>query len=196
MSATYARYDYERETAGGVIVVIASILSAILVIAGLVYAAGTGERQKAALAAADCEPNLSPSGLQCTTVSMLASQFIALTTPAVQQLNADVAAYTANEEDNLPAAEAALTVAVTSEKAFGASLAQFPFPPAVAPMAIALIQDNHFRAQLTAEQARSSSLTQLQSFDDRVSGANAAVQNEIRVIRKALHVRPTASQEP
>ena len=64
MSETYARGGYaaEETTAGGVILMAISFLAAVLVLAGLVYAAGTGERHKAALAAAGCEPNLSPSG--------------------------------------------------------------------------------------------------------------------------------------
>ena len=49
-------------------------------IAGLAYAAGTGGRHKAALAFAQCEPNLSPSGLQCTTVQMLTRQYTAIMT--------------------------------------------------------------------------------------------------------------------
>ena len=64
---TYARGGQEQTTAGSVILVAISLLTAFLVIAGLGYAAGTGGRHKAALAAAGCEPNLSPSGLQCTT---------------------------------------------------------------------------------------------------------------------------------
>ena len=57
MSATYARNDQE-ERAGRVILVVTSLLAALLVIAGLIYARGTGERHQAALAAAGCEPSL------------------------------------------------------------------------------------------------------------------------------------------
>ena len=66
MSETYAD-DYERETVGGFIVVAISILSAILVLAGLFYATGAHARNKTALALNDCEPSLSPSGLPCNT---------------------------------------------------------------------------------------------------------------------------------
>jgi hypothetical protein len=193
MSDTYARGGQEQMTAGGVIVVASSLLAALLVIAGLIYAAGTGQRHEAALAAASCEPNLSPSGLQCTTTQMLASQYTSIMTSASQQLNTDVAAYTASEEGNLAEAEAALMAEVTSEHALATSLARITFPPAIAPIAKALVQANQARAKLIAEQARSSSLTQLRSFNQRVQVASAAVQTEMTLIRKALDPLPPAA---
>jgi hypothetical protein len=194
MSETYARG--EETTASGAILVAISILSAIVVIAGLAYAAGTGGRHEAALATAECEPNLSPSGLQCTTVPMLTSDYTAIMNPAMQQLNTDAAAYTANQRRHLAPAESALTAIVAVEHALDTRLASFPFPPAVAPAAKALVQANQALATLTAEQARSSSLTQLQSFNRRVDVASAAVQTDMTTVRKALAVPPTAAQEP
>jgi hypothetical protein len=192
MSEMDVRRGQEQTTAGGVILIVSSFLAAFLVIAGLIYAAGTGERHEAALAAAGCEPGLSPSGLQCTTAQMLASQYMAIMTPASQQLNADVAAYTASERHHLAAAKAALTAEVTSEDAFDSSLAGIEFPPAIVPIAQALLRANQVLAKLTAEQARSSSLTRLRSFDYRVQVANAAVQTEMKLILKALHSPPQA----
>jgi hypothetical protein len=191
ISETYARRGQE-ETSGRVILMVSSSLAALLVIAGLIYATGTSERHKAALAAAGCEPNLSPSGLQCTTAQMLASQYMAIMTPVIQQLNADVAAYTANERDNLAAAEVALEAEVTSEQAFDTRLAGIAFPPTIAPIAEALIQASQALAKLTAEQARSSSLTQLRSFNHQVQVASAAVQTDMKLIRKALDSPPPA----
>jgi hypothetical protein len=196
MSATHVSGGQEENRAGSVIIAVISCLAGILVVAGLIYATGTSERHKAALAVAGCEPNLSPSGLQCTTVQMLNSQYMALTTPAIEQLNTDVSAYTANEWHHRAAAEAALTAEVTAANAFDTSLARFPFPPAVAPIAKALTEDIRARAQLTAEQARSSSLTRLRSFNERVNAAGAVVATEMKLISKALDSRPTANQEP
>jgi hypothetical protein len=196
MSEAYAGGRQEQTRAGGVIFVAVSVLSAVLVIAGLIYALGTGERHKTALAAAQCEPNLSPSGLPCTTVAMLSGQYTAMMTPATQQLNADAAAYAANERLDLAAAESALSATVASAQALDARLSAFPFPPAVAPAAKALIQANQALAALTAEQARSSSFTQLRSFDPRVQAASAAVRAEMARVRKALAIAPTVSQEP
>jgi hypothetical protein len=192
MSETYARRGQEQTTAGSVILTVSSILAAVLVIAGLIYATGTGERHQAALAAAGCEPGLSPPGLQCTTAQMLASQYMAIMTPASQQLNADAAAYAASERHHLAAAKAALTAEVASENAFDTSLTGIAFPPAIAPIANALLRANQALATLIAQQARSSSLTQLRSFNHRVHVANAAVQTEMKLLLKALHSPPQA----
>ena len=186
MSETYGVGGQEQTSVGGVILGAISFLAAFLVIAGLVYAMGTGERHQAALAAAGCEPNLSPSGLQCTTAQMLAGQYMAIMTPVSQQLNADVAAYTANERSNLAAAEAVLSAEVTSVHGFDTSLAGIAFPPAIAPIASALIQADQALARLIGEQARSSSLSKLRSFNQRVRVARAAVQTEMKLIRVAL----------
>jgi hypothetical protein len=192
MSETCAGGGQEETTAGGVIIAVSSVLAALLVIAGLCYASGTGARHEAALAAASCEPNLSPSGLPCTTAQMLAREYLAIMAPASQQLNADVAAYTASEKHNLAEAEAALTAEVTSERAFDTSLAAITFPPAIAPLAKSLIRADQARAALTAEQARSSSLTRMRSFDRRVQAAGAAAQTQLALIRQALDSPPPA----
>jgi hypothetical protein len=196
-TGTYARPRQDQPTtAGGVILVTVSILAMLLVAAGLFYAAGTGGRHKAALAAAGCEPNLSPSGLPCTTVQVLARRYTAIATPAVQQLTADTAAYVATERHDLAAAKAALRAEMTSANALDASLTRFPFPPMAAPIAGALVRANRARGELIAEQARSASLSQLRSYNRRVKAANAAVRADLSRLGKALATRPAVSQEP
>lgn len=190
MSRRHARRRQDRTTAGGVILMVSSCLAAVLVIAGLVYAMGTGKRHEAALAAAGCEPSLSPSGLQCTTARMLASEVRAVVTPARTQLNADVAAYSASERHHLAAAETALTAEVATEHALDTNLAGIDFPPAIAPMVKALIRADQARVNLIAKQARSSSLRQMWSFDRRIKAANAAVQAEMKLISRALDLAP------
>lgn len=194
----YARGGQKSTRAGGVILAALALLSAFLVILGLYYATGTGERHKAALAAAGCEPNLSPDPTDspCTTVWDLERQWKKITTPAIQQLNADVADYTISARRSLARAELALTAEVATAKAFDTSLAQFPFPPAVAPASNSLIQAVQARITLTTEQARSSSLPQLRSFKGRVNASGAAIRTDLELVRKALFTRPTASQEP
>lgn len=192
MSATHATVLQEDTRTGGIILMVSSALAAVLLIASLFYAMGTGARHESALVAAGCEPSLSPSGLQCTTVQMLVSEYAAITTPASQQLTTDMAAYTADEGKNLAAAEAALTAAVASEHAFDASLAGIQLPPAITPLANALIRANQARAALTGQQAQSSSLTQLRSFDQRVQVASAAVQTDMKLLGTAIATPPKA----
>ncbi len=185
-SETYAEGSRRQLTAGGILITISSCVSALLLIAAVIYALGTGGREQAALAAAGCEPTLTPSMQPCTTQPILASQYLAVITPATQQLNTDVAAYAVSEGDHLGVAEAALKAEVTSERALDASLTAFAFPPAIAPLAKALINANQARATLTAEQARSSSLTRMRSFDHQVQLADAAVQTEMQLVLNAV----------
>jgi hypothetical protein len=55
---------------------------------------------------------------------------------------------------------------------------------------------NQALAKLTAEQAKSTTLAQLRSFNDRVDAANATVVADINAIHKALEAPPTAAEEP
>jgi hypothetical protein len=192
------RASGQSTTAGGVILVALALLSTFLVLWGLYYATGIGAREKRALAAAGCEPNLSPipSNVNCTTVWMLERQYTKMTNLAIQQLNADVADYTLSARRSLARADSALTAEVATAKAFDTSLAHFPFPPAVAPASNSLIQAIQARIKLTAEQARSSSLTQLRSFNGRVNASGAAIQADMNLVHKALFTRPAANQEP
>jgi hypothetical protein len=192
MSNTHAAGGQDETAAGKFILIISSALAALLLIAGLSYAAGTGARHQAALTAAGCEPGLAPSGLQCTTQPMLAREVMAVVTPATQQLNAETAAYTASENSDITTADAALAAEVTSEHAFDTSLAAIAFPPAIAPVVKAVIRAEQTRARLTAEQAQSSSLPQLRSFNKRSGVATAAVQTEMKFLRKAVDSPPQA----
>jgi hypothetical protein len=219
----YAKDDEQRTALGGVILVTLSLLATILVLAGLVYALGTDARHKAAVLAAGCEPSLYLMRLPCITQQMLISQYEATVDPAVKQLTADTAAYRVNERSHLVAAEAALTAEVGTEQALDNSLAAMAFtpqnrarslalitnasstgnqvpPPAsitftpqMTVVANALIQANQALAKLTAEQARSSSLTQLRSFNPKAEAAGAAVLTEMKLLHNAVDAPLTAS---
>jgi hypothetical protein len=226
MSETYADYDYDRQAAaGGVLLVAISIVAGILVLLGLVYATGAHARNKAALALNDCVPSLSKSGLPCNTQAMVLSQFQGIVTPVGKQLSADMVAYRANEGRNLAAAEAALTSEVATEQSLDSSLTAVAYTPQnyanaitlitvafdsgnptpsaailltpqTTVMANGLIQANQALTKLTAEQAKSTTLIQMRSFDSRVNAANATVVADINAIQKVLKVPPTAAQEP
>ena len=209
--------DERDQTAGGrLIVAVVSTLSALLVIAGLIYATGASARHNAAALAAGCEPSLFITGLPCTTIWMEHRQYAAIATPAIEQLNADAAAYHANEGHNLAAAEAALTAEVTTEQALDSSLAAVAFTPQnratansliteasssgnpvpmaavlftpqITAVADALIRAIQALATLTARQARSSSLTQLRSFNSAVMVATVAAQTELKILHNAVY---------
>jgi len=222
---TFARDGEERTKAGFVILMVAGFVATVLLIAGLIYATGASARHKAAAAAAGCEPSLFMRGLPCTTRQMVLSQYEGIVTPASKQLNADMAAYRANERHNLIGAEAALTAELETIEALDNSLATVVFTPQNSARALALItnaasnstpvpsaavlfpsqatgiadalvQANQALATLIAEQARSSSLRQLRSFNHRVQVASAAVQTDMKLLRKAIAAPVTANQEP
>jgi hypothetical protein len=221
----YARDSGERTALGGFILAVVSTVAGLLVILGLVYAANTSHRHKVALFNADCEPSQSQSGLPCTTEQAVLSQYQGIVNPAVQQLRLDAADYTASERHNLAAAEQALTAEVSTEQTLSNSLAAVTFTPGHLVTALALIQtatsdgtpvptasvlftpqmtviDSALMqrlqavATLTGEQARSTSLTQLRSFNVRVDAAVAAVQADLKLMLQAAQVRPTVNQEP
>jgi hypothetical protein len=68
--------------------------------------------------------------------------------------------------------------------------------PQATVIANAAVRDNQALATLTAQQARSTSLTQLRSFNTRVEADTAAVQAEMKLIGKTLAAPITAAQEP
>jgi hypothetical protein len=221
----YARDRRERTTAGGFILAIASSLAAFLVLLGLVYAANTGHRQKVALFIADCEPSQAPTGLPCTTEQAVLAQYDAIVNPALAQLSADATAFAADQRHNLAGAEASLTAEVATEQSLDNSLlavgysaqseataraliqtatsngtsiptASVLFTPQMTAMTNTLVKDDQTLEKLTAEQAKSSSLTQLRSFNAQVAVATVAVQTELKLLKEAAEVRPTVSEEP
>jgi hypothetical protein len=223
MSETYDSDGEEREAFGGFLIVFVSLLATVLVIAGLIYATGTNGRTRAELAANDCEPSLYLSAMPCLTQQMLTSQYEAIVNPATRQLNAYMTTYKANEAGNLGAAEAALRAEVTTDRTMDSGLGGLMytpqnrardielltvsttqgvgspsaiFSPQVTVIADALVHTNQALIKLTTEQSQSSSLTQLRSFNSRVDALSATVRTDLRRIRKALAVRPTASEEP
>ena len=224
MSEIYAD-DYEPETLGGFLVVAISILSGILVLAGLFYWTGAHARNQAALAVNNCEPSQSPSGLPCNTQQMVIGEFNGIVNPASKLLAADMAAYNVNERRHLAAAEAALTSEVATERALDSSLTAVTYTsqnyanainlitiafvngtntpgaallltPQATAVANAAIRDNQALATLTAQQARSTSLTQLRSFNPRVEADTARVEAEMKLVGKTLAAPISASQEP
>jgi hypothetical protein len=225
MSETYADDDYEPETLGGLLVVAISILSGILVLAGLFYATGAHARNRAALAVNNCEPSQSPSGLPCNTQQMVISEYNGIVNPASKLLAGDMAAYKVNETRHLAAAESDLTSEVATERALDSSLAANSYSsqnyanainlitinfdagtntpgaailltPQATAVASAAIRDNEALATLTAEQAHSKTLVQLRSFNARVEADTAKVEAEMKLIGQTLAAPITAAQEP
>jgi hypothetical protein len=87
---------------------------------------------------------------------------------------------------NRATADSLITNAVANEGAGTVPLDAVTFTPQITVTVDALIQADQSLANLTAEQARSSSLTKMRSFDHRVELADAAVQKEMTLVRTAV----------
>jgi hypothetical protein len=161
--------------------VTASLIAAVLVVLGVVYAAAPRRGGAAPPAGADAK------------LTALAHRYLAIANPANHRLEVVNDGYNANERDNLAAATLDLRAEVATETLFDRQLAEIPFPPRIAAIARALIQANQQRGALTARQARSTSLAQLRSFDQRHRASDAAVEVEVRLIRRALHLPPPST---
>jgi hypothetical protein len=90
-------------------------------------------------------------------------------------------------------AVAALHAEATTEQRFDRQLARISFPPAITAIARALILANRSRIWLTRQQARSNSLAELRSFTSLHKAADAAVEIQVKAIRKALGLPPPSS---
>jgi hypothetical protein len=134
--------------------------------------------------------NGAPPAPAAPALSPAAARYQSIATPANHRLEVANDAYKKDELSKLAAARADLRSEVATETSFDGHLAQIPFPLSVASIVRALILANQQRGALTARQARSASLAQLRSFDARHGAADAAVEVQVRLLRRALHLPP------
>jgi hypothetical protein len=182
MSSRISNASGPRTRLGGVLIGTAALVAAVLVVLTVVYALNLPGQQPPASAGAAAE-----------TPSALARRYLAIADPANHRLDVANNGFTASERGNLAAAKADLRAEVATETLFDQQLAAIPFPPAIAAIARAMIRANQARGALTARQARSASLARLRSFDQRHRAADAAVEVQVRLLRKALHLPPPST---
>jgi hypothetical protein len=193
MNETYGGLARNQEKAGQLIIIVSSVLAAVLVLAGLIYATGSSHRSVMAAAAAGCEPGLTSESAPCVTQQDLASAYSATMNPAGRQLGIDAAAYASSEQGHLAPAEAALTAEVQVEQALAARLAAIRFPAAMVPQVTALIHADQARAKLTATQAHASTLGAMRSFDHQVQLTATAMQMQMQMLQKAINTPPASA---
>lgn len=144
----------------------------------------------AASLAAGCTAHHSQPKAPATKTTTLARRYLAIAVPANRQLDDEVDSYADHEHDNLPIAEAELRKEIATERRFDQQLLKIPFPTPLAAIATALVGANNQRIALTTRQARAATLAELVAFDQRHKGADAAVEVQVRSIRKALGLPP------
>jgi hypothetical protein len=160
---------------------------AVLLLVLVAVAAGCGTVHPAGHAGQRTPPGSGParSGLRA-----LGSAYLAIAQPANRRLDTEVDGFTDHEHHDLGAAEAALRAEAATERRFDRLLREIPFPPPIATTARALIWANQRRAALTARQARSPSLARLVSFNGLHRAADAAVEAQVKILRRALGLPP------
>jgi hypothetical protein len=164
---------------------IGSVLMGVLALVLLVAGCAGGAQPGSAGTAAGAGTAASPGGMKT-----LAAAYLAIARPANHRLDTENDGFTDHEHGNMAMAESDLRAEAGTEQRFDRLLSQIRFPPQIATTARALIQANNHRIALTLRQARSSSVTTLLSFDHRHRAADAAVEAQVKVIRRDLGLPP------
>jgi hypothetical protein len=120
----------------------------------------------------------------------LASRYLAIANPANYRLDVEVDGYTDAQHDDLAEAKSDLRAEVATEHWFDTHLTAIIFLPHVAAIARTLIRINQQRAAMTALQAQSTSLAHVRAFNRQHAAADAAVETEVKAIRRALNLPP------
>ncbi len=155
--------------------VAAGMLALMLLTAGCAGAEQAGSVRTAA----------SPGGTRT-----LAAAYLAIARPANHRLDSEVDGFTDHEHGDMAAAESDLQAEAATEQRFDQLLGQIRFPAQITVTARGLIQANARRITLTLRQARSTSVAGLLSFTRRHQAADAAVEAQVRIIRRALGLPP------
>ncbi len=155
-------------------------------------AAGCATGHPAGPAGSSTPPSGASAASDASSDSLTAAavQYLAIAKPANHRLDEETGAYARDAHGNLAAARADLLAEAATERGFDQHLARIALPPDIAAIARAMILANRHRISLTEQQARSASLTALASFTSRHKAADAAVEEQSRLIRRALGLPP------
>jgi hypothetical protein len=144
----------------------------------------------AALALAGCAAHAPDSASGGSGTRALAAAYMAIALPANHRLDRAVNSFNVHARDDLAVAEADLRQEAATERWFDERLLKIAFPSAIAATARALVRANDQRIKLTTEQARAMTISKLLAFDVRHRAADAAVEVQVRIIRRQLGLPP------
>jgi hypothetical protein len=123
----------------------------------------------------------------------LAAAYLAIALTANHRLETEVDGFKVHERDNLAAAESDLRAQAATERWFDQRVMKIPFPQQIAAVVRALVRANQSRVKLTELQARSTSIAKLRSFTSRHKAADAAVEVQVKLIRRDLGLPPPSA---
>jgi hypothetical protein len=118
---------------------------------------------------------------------------MAIARPANRRLDHAVDGFGDSKRDDLAAAVSDLRSEAATERRFDQRLLKIPFPAAIETVATDMVLANDSRIGLTDLEARSTSLTELSSFTARHKAADAAVEVDVRAIRRMLGLPPPST---
>jgi hypothetical protein len=173
------------------------MLCALILVAGCTSQSATppaGQSPSAAPSPSASAPTSpSASATPPASIRRLAIDYLAIARPANHRLDHEVGGFGDNRRDDLAKANGDLRAEAATEVHFDRQLSRIPFPAAIAAIARALIRANQSRIALTRREARSASLARLRSFASAHKAADAAVEVQVRAIRKALGLPPPST---
>jgi hypothetical protein len=120
----------------------------------------------------------------------VASDYLAIATPANDQLDHAVDGFTDHKRQDLAAALTDLRDEASIERKFDRDLLGIKFRAPLDTIAGRLVRANEARAQLALQAAKSTSLVMLASFGPAQKGADAEVEDQVRLIRRGLRLPP------
>lgn len=120
----------------------------------------------------------------------LAAAYMAIALPANHRLDKEVDSYNDHAREDLAVAEAALRQEAATERWFDQRLLKIAFPATIASTARTLVRVNDQRIALTTEQARAMTIATLLAFNASHRAADAAVEVQVRIIRRQLGLPP------
>jgi hypothetical protein len=126
-------------------------------------------------------------------VRQLAAAYLAIAVPANHRLETEVDGFIEHQRDNLAVAESYLRAQAVTERWFDRNLMKIQFPRQIAADARALVRANQSRVALTELQARSTSIARLRSFTSLHHAADAAVEVQVKIIRRDLGLPPPST---
>jgi hypothetical protein len=122
-----------------------------------------------------------------------AHRYLVIAEAGNRRLEADFGRLEGRDRARLGAASADLADAAATERLFDRRLSAIAFAPVTEKIARLLYRLNQARASRTAVAARSTTLAQLRRRQRRLSEANAAVEEAVRVIRNQLGLPPPST---
>jgi hypothetical protein len=128
-----------------------------------------------------------------TDLRALGASYLAIAVPANRRLDHEVEGFREHQRHDLAVAESYLRAQAGTERWFDRRLLRITFPPRIAAVARALVRANQSRVRLTELQAASASIAELLSFTSRHRAADAAVEAQVKIIRRELGLPPPSA---